>query len=565
MTRILFGMIFGMCTISFSNAQDYSLEQIMKRYSHIESDSVRNLVFNELANKHLTLHVDSAEIYARLIEANGQTMDSLVWYPYVNRIYSEINFIAGNFDQAMLYDYKTISFLEELHGSQPTDEIINLIALAYGDLCFNYFTLNKHDKALTYGLKSKELYNQLYEKKSKHYDITTHAYVLFNMGGLYLRREDYLPAQDIFQKTLELISTINDSTIIGTLYNNLGIVHNHLGSDDIALEYFMKARSIQTKTRDLYYLVKTYNNLGRYYFLKPEADSAFKYFNLALDISTQIKSWHSAEISCDYLIMVFEDAGEYKSALKYQKLYQSISDSLLNEENIMHISDMESKYKYQKIQEELKMKQEVAIAKKEKQINKITFLAGIALLSLVIITLLAVLQRKKIQNTKLKQKHLELERENLNLENQRMETELESKNKEATSNVLYLLKKNEFITDIALKLQHLLPNLGKEAQTLVYRIIRELQNNTDDSTWREFEIRFQEVHQSFYDNLNKHTSNLSPNERKLCAFLRLNMTTKDISGITFQSEKSIIIARSRLRKKLGLERDENLITFLSQF
>ena len=58
---------------------------------------------------------------------------------------------------------------------------------------------------------------------------------------------------------------------------------------------------------------------------------------------------------------------------------------------------------------------------------------------------------------------------------------------------------------------------------------------------------------------------LTPNEKKICAFLRLNMSTKDICAITYQSVRSIDMARFRLRKKIGLDSDENLVSFLSQF
>jgi len=51
----------------------------------------------------------------------------------------------------------------------------------------------------------------------------------------------------------------------------------------------------------------------------------------------------------------------------------------------------------------------------------------------------------------------------------------------------------------------------------------------------------------------------------LCAFLRLNMSTKEISSLTYQSENSIMVARTRLRQKLDISRNENLVTFLSQF
>jgi hypothetical protein len=81
--------------------------------------------------------------------------------------------------------------------------------------------------------------------------------------------------------------------------------------------------------------------------------------------------------------------------------------------------------------------------------------------------------------------------------------------------------------------------------------------------WKEFECRFQQVHEQFYKTLTERFPDLTPSERRLCAFLKLNMTTKEISAMTRQNAKSIDVARTRLRKKLNLTgTDQNLITFL---
>ena len=94
-------------------------------------------------------------------------------------------------------------------------------------------------------------------------------------------------------------------------------------------------------------------------------------------------------------------------------------------------------------------------------------------------------------------------------------------------------------------------------------IIIDLQNVMDKEVWEEFEFRFQQVHRSFYENLQSRFPELSPAEIKLAAFLRLNMTTKDIASITGQSVKSLEVARARLRKKLGItNQDINLVNFL---
>jgi DNA-binding CsgD family transcriptional regulator len=127
---------------------------------------------------------------------------------------------------------------------------------------------------------------------------------------------------------------------------------------------------------------------------------------------------------------------------------------------------------------------------------------------------------------------------------------------------MYMIRKNELITSVFEKLIQSKLLFKKENQKIIDEIIHDLQSSTDDDVWTEFEVRFQQVHNDFYTKLNERFPNLSANEKRLSAFLRLNMSTKEISAITYQSPNSITVARSRLRKKLGLDTDENLISFL---
>ena len=130
--------------------------------------------------------------------------------------------------------------------------------------------------------------------------------------------------------------------------------------------------------------------------------------------------------------------------------------------------------------------------------------------------------------------------------------------------MIYLIAKNEFITTIAHKLIELKPSVKKDNRDIIQQLIIELKQNSSAKIWEEFELRFKEVHSGFYDTLHQKFPDLTPNEIKICAFLRLNMSTKEISSITYQSVKSINMARFRLRKKMNIDREENLIALISQ-
>ncbi len=84
------------------------------------------------------------------------------------------------------------------------------------------------------------------------------------------------------------------------------------------------------------------------------------------------------------------------------------------------------------------------------------------------------------------------------------------------------------------------------------------------NVFNEFKYYFEQVHPSFYKNIEEKCPDLTIKEKRLCAFLRLGLSTKDIASITFTEVRSVESARNRLRKKLDIASDESLIEFLSQ-
>jgi DNA-binding CsgD family transcriptional regulator len=228
----------------------------------------------------------------------------------------------------------------------------------------------------------------------------------------------------------------------------------------------------------------------------------------------------------------------------------------MNEDLIRKVTEMDMQNNFDKVMAEKEFEQALnEVARKRQQVLHLMITGGI-LLGLVIFILLFLLQKNKVNRVKLKSEKLRLEKEKLN-------NDLSYKNKELTTNVMYLLKKNELILTVSDKLKKAKMSFKIENRKVIEDVIRDLESASKGDMWKEFELRFQEVHSDFYDKLNKLFPNLTPNELKLCAFLRLNMSTKDIAAITFLTVNSINIARHRLRKKLDMDKDESLIVFLT--
>lgn len=158
-----------------------------------------------------------------------------------------------------------------------------------------------------------------------------------------------------------------------------------------------------------------------------------------------------------------------------------------------------------------------------------------------------------------------LERSLLQKEKEQLEKDLLLKTQQLNFKVTQLIEKNELVNSVIGQLRKLKNLPPGDVERHVEDIVRDLKLNTSEDFWVQFETTFGQINQTFYDNLYKAYPNLTNNERKISAFLKMNLSTKDIANITHQSIRSIEMARSRLRTKLKLSRKENLSKFLNQF
>jgi len=139
---------------------------------------------------------------------------------------------------------------------------------------------------------------------------------------------------------------------------------------------------------------------------------------------------------------------------------------------------------------------------------------------------------------------------------------IESKKKELASSALRLIQISEQNNNLISELENIKSLTSTEAKVMIQQCITKFSLNTGKGFWNEFESRFENVFESFSSTLNDLYPNLTPGEKRLCALLRLNLSTKDIATLTYQNPRSVDMTRYRLRKKLSLKTEENLVDFL---
>lgn len=160
------------------------------------------------------------------------------------------------------------------------------------------------------------------------------------------------------------------------------------------------------------------------------------------------------------------------------------------------------------------------------------------------------------------------EKEIMHLRNESLKSKMKHKNKELANATLHLIQKNKTLTYLKDDLSNLtksIPSDKPEKQSinnLLKKINKDLRN---ENGWELFNNYFDEVHQDFIERLRQNYSDLSPKELRLCAYLRMNISTKEIAPLMNISVRGVEISRYRLRKKLKLDYNTNLTDFIISF
>lgn len=423
-----------------------------------------------------------------------------------------------------------------------------------------------------------------------------------NLGVLFMRLEDYPAATAYFEEAKRLFERLSLEYNSMICAYNLAEIAARQGLDSLALSGYSRVAQRMSELQQWGDYVNCHTAISRIHRLNGRYDLAQLYLDIGLEVlaSDLLTSeapvvlhrtdthYNAAELAratgdIDRAMVFgtkcFEEAeannlqdlaaksslllsdlhemrGDWAEALRLLHAHLAYQALIEKESSIREIVQLQMSHAFERQMQEAKLEELERSAERDR---KNAFLTKALLVTLVVALALGVLfllQRNIATKAQLREASLELEKKELN-------NSLVYKSKELTTTMMYLLEKNQFITSIANELVESKHEFSQKNQAVIQRIINELLKNSSQKAWEEFEVHFKEVHFAFYEILQKTFPDLTVNEKRLCAFLRLNLTTKEIAAITHQSVKSINMARFRMRKKMNLESDVDLAGYLA--
>ncbi|MEI6061451.1 MAG: tetratricopeptide repeat protein [Bacteroidota bacterium] len=492
---------------------------------------------------------------------------------YVNSLIrlSQVYFLQSDFKKAMDVALEGKSLAEKLGKQVQLAILLDGIGLIYYNLgdkkeCANYYFSSLK---IAESLNNRALICKTYNR----------------IGLLFSEQKDFGKAIEYLTKADSLALILDDKEGVAVGYNNIAVTYYSSGNYTKSL-YFLKEALKISKAIGLENLEAShYLNMGKAYFKLKKYPLAMQYYSQALDIFTRLNippkaascrlnigeaqiaagKYMEANINFNAALSIAKERGlkdiiyqSYKllhelalkradtsSAYNYNVLENQWKDSLAYADKERNLVKIELQYHFEKKEE---------LEKQERGRRKLLNTAIIVTLALSIIIILLIMNQIRLRAKKSK------------LEKEGLEKELEFKKKELTINVMSLMKKSELLSDFSKKIiQFEQEATTDETRFALKRVGKELQKTSEEETLKEFSLRFKEVHKDFYDALLRKYPDLTPSELKLCAFLKLNLSTKEISELTGQRLNTLENARYRLRLKFGITNSEvNLVAFLSQ-
>lgn len=460
---------------------------------------------------------------------------------------------SHNLNYSKSYDgyWKALLLADKIKHNELTADI-------YQEIGWLYSFYKRDEKALEYFNKSIKLRKKQFVKNESNAHFIASDY--FSIVNLYRGNKNYKKAAQYLDSCVYYQAKLSPKITSYYIIAEQAYLDAVNGNYNLAINKLNKCKE-HFKHTDKTYLSVIHSLTADVYKMMKEYDKSILNYKASINLSENNKSHLNYKIK-DYegLKDIYVDLKNYKEAYYYLDKETALNNKIFGttSENSKHLLEIKDNYRLEKENQKDAMQKQL-IANYEQE-DKIWLLKSIILIILIIsLVFYGIVLVKQIKNKHKNEKQIIAEKQKL--KTQKANEVLELKNKELTQAALRLIEKDEFIAGLQKKIETAGENVNKK---VVLRALKTFQG-TPSKNWTEFEARFTTINQSFYENLRIKYPKLSQTDQKICALVKLNFPSKDMSKLLGISVESVHTSRYRLRKKLGLKREDNLEDFISRF
>ncbi|GGI58115.1 hypothetical protein GCM10011444_24240 [Winogradskyella haliclonae] len=439
----------------------------------------------------------------------------------------------GFYEKALEAHIESLKIKEAINADKES------IAISYWNIGNLQDDVGRTEDAIAYYKKSKILFKEL---NSESDTIILNIMIAEDLSKIE-KIQDAIP---LYKDAVNFFKKYNAKQDLAKIYQYLGKSYTEYDSLDVSLNYFQKALAINKDYSQEAYVGLDLRQIGEIYMKKNQPNKAIPYFKESLDISNSLSLKDEISKNHESLARAKAFVNNYKEAYTHLVSHKTISEELLNAENIERMNELEVKYKTEKKEKDLLLKEneiQLLEERKQKAENQRLFF----IITAFGILLFAI---SFIYGLKQKMKRNKIEREKL-------DSDLEFKEKQLTTHALHLAHKNEVLLNLKEQLKSIKSqsNNSRGFQNIINNINLDINN---DNNWEQFKSYFEDVHKNFNSKIMKTYPEVSNNDLRLMSLLKMNLSSKEIANILNISTEGVKKARYRLRKKLNLSTEESL-------
>ncbi|MFA8298782.1 MAG: tetratricopeptide repeat protein [Hyphomicrobiales bacterium] len=477
-----------------------------------------------------------------------------------------IGYTTSRFTNSLNYFNKALEICDSIENKQYR-------AMLFNSMASIYFNQGKHDKAI-------DLLMKAYNINIESDNIKRQSANLGNLAQIYNAKGESKISDSLYQKAILIDRKINNKIGLATKQINLCLTHFKENNFDKALQLSLEAYSIFKDIDYMRGLGFTSNILGNIYTTIGDYEKASNYLELGKHYNETTNNTSQEAYNKYYHSIYYQKIGKLDKAIEALNEYITYNDKLVSKEKQSITAELEARYDLHEKETKIQlMNKELQFYESQKQLDKLkahTIIIGLLAFLIIGIVRYSRIKQKEKQYTVLYQKTKEVEKakielmeislKNQALETQKLQSELLFKKQELTSFALHIVQKNELLNSLKKDLKNFQKKVNnKENNEIIKSILLQLnQHLKSENEIEDFQNRIDETNSIFFHSLEQKFPELTKGEKRLCALLRINLSSKEIASLNNISYKAVEMARYRLRKKLNIDNNVNLNEFLQK-
>ena len=468
----------------------------------------------------------------------------------------QVLYVSGHYPQALDYLLKAGKVFRTANSEKLLAENLTALGELYYRSKQSKLAKKQYDEALVH-------YNHIRSESGK-------AEIYGRLGHLYEKGQRYDSAFYFQRKALSLFEKQHLPEQAAKIYENIGSIYEDQEVYDSAYFYFNKAYLLNKKYGHDRAQVEVLNNLGDVLRKTGRFREGLRYSFQAIHMAEKVGHYYQFSGAYNDVAKAYNFLNKNDSAFFYLTLSRNYQADIYSEEGNKQLALLQTLYETDKKDSEIEK-----LMQAHRADLFFAIALGIGVLLVLLITLLIISrQRLKIRNEQklharskevfeTQNQLMEAELKNNQLAEENLKQQLELKTKELSSYTLHVIRKNQLLEDLHAKLDSMLKEEKRDQKKQIKQLSDQISLSLkDDRHWDEFRGIFEQVHQSFFDRLQKQCDSLTSNDLRFIALLKMNLTNADITTLLGISQDSLRVLRHRLRKKMNLQQSDNLSAYI---